>query len=316
MRNQYQLKKFPGIISKSTKMKFHFWDYVSTGTLQCVSMKLPNNTPKPVTLLGDNLVLFRDAEGKACTLENRCPHRNPLLSIGQVGVWEAGTITCRYHGATFNGKGECVAFLADGPDSPSCKNTKTRSYPTEEHGGVIFVYMGEREPKPFLEAHPHAKQVFKQKYYILHPMDAKFSYLNQLDNTLDVSHVSCLHRTLGFFAGQKSHTGVGYETVEADGVQGLHAYSDGGPEHPGAMAVDEIYWFPPNFVYHAPGEVPGGFNSGYFWFVPTDIGRFKAWMIMGTKEYSFPFMSKFVNVFMNKVFSTKGLPGLRWILRW
>lgn len=56
---------------------------------------------------------------------------------------EAGTITCRYHGMTFDGDGECVAFLADGPDSPACGRTRTRAYPTEEAGGVVWVWMGD-----------------------------------------------------------------------------------------------------------------------------------------------------------------------------
>ena len=100
------------------------------------SRDLRNNQAVPRVMLGDNIVLFRDADGRAAALENRCPHRGPMLSLGQVGVLEAGTITCRYHGMTFDGDGECVAFLADGPDSPACGRTRTRAYPTEEAGGV------------------------------------------------------------------------------------------------------------------------------------------------------------------------------------
>ncbi|MCY4427936.1 MAG: Rieske 2Fe-2S domain-containing protein [Halieaceae bacterium] len=275
------------------------------------STELPNNTPVPTTLLSENLVFFRDEQGNPCALENRCPHRSPLLSLGQVGVWAPGTITCRYHGLTFTGKGECVAFLADGPNSPACKKYKARSYPVEEHAGVIFVYMGEREPKPFLESQPYAKSVFSQKQFVLDIKEVGYNFLNILDNTLDMSHVGCLHRTCVLFAGQKSHTQVGYNEVEADnGVKGIHAFCEkGGVDHPSEFNIDEITWFPPNFVYHGPGELPGGFNEGYFWFVPQDIGNFRSWLIMGTKTSGNKLKDKLNRALFQAVASMGEMPG-------
>ncbi len=72
-------------------------------------------TPKAVKLLGDNLVFVR-AHGQAHALFDRCAHRGMVLSAGQ--CLAEGTITCPYHGWTFDVvDGRCVAALTDGPES-------------------------------------------------------------------------------------------------------------------------------------------------------------------------------------------------------
>ena len=139
------------------------------------SHELKHNEHKSVRLLGDNIVLFRDKDGGPAALENRCPHRSALLSLGQVNVWEVGTITCRYHGMTFDKHGDCVAFLADGPDSPACSKVKARAYPAEEVGGIIWLYMGVKEPKPFLDSMPHAREVMSDGVLVRNRMTVPYS---------------------------------------------------------------------------------------------------------------------------------------------
>jgi len=250
------------------------------------SKKLKHNELKPVTLLGDNVVLFRDAEGRARALQNRCPHRGPLLSLGLVGVWAPGTVTCRYHGMTFDGDGECVAFLGDGPNSTSCGKVKARSYPTEEHRGIVLVYMGDLEPAPFLDTLPHAHDVFAQKNLLVQPLDFPYSHLNMLDNAVDMAHVGCLHRTCPLFNGQKP--GGRFEHEEIFDGRGLHVWFSEPGEHPGMFNIDQIEWLLPSMVYHAPGDLAGPFDSGYFWFVPRDVGSFTGWLIMGKSDFGGP----------------------------
>jgi phenylpropionate dioxygenase-like ring-hydroxylating dioxygenase large terminal subunit len=109
---------------------------------------------KPVHLqmLGDDLVLFRDKAGKVAVLSDWCPHRGARLSLG-VCEFE-GTVTCPYHGYTFDGTGQCVAGLIERPDSPFIGKLRARSYPTEERMGIVFVWMGETEPVPLGEDLP------------------------------------------------------------------------------------------------------------------------------------------------------------------
>lgn len=250
------------------------------------SGELGNNEAKPVLLLGDNLVMFRDAQGKPCTLLNRCPHRGVLLSLGQVGVWEPGTLTCRYHGMTFDGAGQSVAFLTDGPDSPACGKINARAYPTTEQAGVIWVYMGSQTPKPLMESLPHASSVLgsQDAYMVVNRMDdpIPYSYLSMLDNTVDMTHVGCLHRTCFLFGDQPPYGLVEYEELEG-GLKALLVEPDD-PKHKarnrGSRRIDEIEWFLPNLVYHGPHELGGNIHGGWFWFVPRDLTSFWAWQII------------------------------------
>ena len=104
-------------------------------------------TKKPTTIkmLGEDLVLFRDA-GKAYALDNYCPHRAMRLSEGK--RYFPGTITCVYHGWTFDVKGKLVAALNEGPNSPLPGKVSVRAYPLEERNGYAYVWMGKGEAKP------------------------------------------------------------------------------------------------------------------------------------------------------------------------
>lgn len=108
--------------------------------------------PVRLTMLGDDLVLFRDNAGKVAALSDWCPHRGARLSLG-VCEFE-GTITCPYHGYTFDGAGQCVAGLIERPDSPFIAKLRARAYPTEERMGIVFVWMGATEPVPLDEDLP------------------------------------------------------------------------------------------------------------------------------------------------------------------
>ncbi|MGW4528686.1 Rieske 2Fe-2S domain-containing protein [Amycolatopsis sp. NPDC004378] len=241
------------------------------------SRKLRNNTPLPMTVCGDDVVFFRDAEGKAVALANRCPHRSALLSLGQVGITEPGTITCRYHGMTFDGSGACTAYLADGPGSPAVGKIHARSYPVEEHGGLAWIYMGDKKPESVLDSVPHARSVFAQRSLIVRPVQLPYSHLNMLDNATDLTHVGCLHRTCVLFGDQKPFGEIDAEEVPG----GVRAWYKQPGEHPGVMHIDSIEWYLPNLVYHAPGDLGGGLGEGWFWFTPRDEAGFTGWLIIG-----------------------------------
>lgn len=250
------------------------------------SEELRNNVSKPLTMLGDNLVFFRDERSRAVALENRCPHRSALLSLGQVGVASPGTITCRYHGLTLDGGGQCVAYLGDGPDSPALGKVSIRSYPVEEHGGIVWVWMGDEAPRESaLQTQPHLESVLAQSSLIVQNMQLNYNHLNMLDNATDLIHVGVLHRTCLLFGDQAPFGEIKAEVGE-DG--GLHASYKVAGQHPGDLSIDTIDWYLPNVVYHAPGDVGAGLAEGMLWFVPRDIGSFTVWMMMGQEVSSNP----------------------------
>src|SRR5579862_3074572 len=76
------------------------------------------------TMLGDEIVFFRDKAGEVAAISDVCPHRNASISEG--ACYYPGFVTCPYHGATFDGKGQCVAFLTEGPESKMVGELKAR----------------------------------------------------------------------------------------------------------------------------------------------------------------------------------------------
>ena len=108
--------------------------------------------PKRVTMLGDDIVFFKGKDGKVVALTDWCPHRNARLSLGVSEF--PGTITCPYHGYTFDGTGQCVAGLIDHPESPVISKMRAKAYPTRDFQGVTYIWMGETDPVPLEEDLP------------------------------------------------------------------------------------------------------------------------------------------------------------------
>jgi len=111
------------------------------------------NKPRYWIMLGEELVFFRDKQDEVVALWDFCPHRGASLS--DPDNWHfPGFISCPYHGATFDGQGECVAFLTEGPDSRMVGRLRAKVFPTRTLKGWVFVWMGEGEPAPIEEDVP------------------------------------------------------------------------------------------------------------------------------------------------------------------
>ena len=99
----------------------------------------PGGAPLPVTLLGENLVLFRDDAGRPGLLGLHCPHRGADLSYGRL---EGGGLRCLYHGWLFDVAGHCL----EQPGEPQGSTFKDKiwhtAYPCQEAGEMILAYLG------------------------------------------------------------------------------------------------------------------------------------------------------------------------------
>src|SRR6266581_4643387 len=60
---------------------------------------------KPVRILGEDLVLFRDRSGKLGLIDRLCAHRRADLTYG---VAEEDGLRCQYHGWKYDCSGRCV----------------------------------------------------------------------------------------------------------------------------------------------------------------------------------------------------------------
>ena len=147
-----------------------------------------NGAPLPVRVLSEDLVLFRDDQGRPGLLGLHCSHRRADLSYGRV---EAGGLRFLYHGLLYDIHGNCL----EQPCEPAGKDFRNKvqhpAYPCQEIGGLIFAYMGSGEP-PLLPAYEalNASPGHRLVTKIFH----ECNYFQANEGNLDPSHVSFLHR--------------------------------------------------------------------------------------------------------------------------
>jgi 5,5'-dehydrodivanillate O-demethylase oxygenase subunit len=68
--------------------------------------ELDDKPTKPVRLLGEDLVLYKDLSGTYGLIDRHCCHRRADMSYGFV---EECGLRCNYHGWLYNEKGACIA---------------------------------------------------------------------------------------------------------------------------------------------------------------------------------------------------------------
>ena len=148
--------------------------------------------PLKVSLLGEELCLFRGAGGDVVAIQDVCPHRGARLSEGDCHY--RGTVACPYHGWVYDESGKNVMVLSEGPGSGVCgkAGTEARAYPTRTLKGVVFVWIGEGPPAPIEEDVP--EEFFDDETLILvGQVDWRCNWEVALENSMD-SHVNYVHR--------------------------------------------------------------------------------------------------------------------------
>ena len=77
--------------------------------------ELDKNPIKPIRLMGEDLVLYKDQGGRFGLLDRHCPHRRADLSYGFV---EETGIRCNYHGWLMDETGRCIEQPYDDTVNP------------------------------------------------------------------------------------------------------------------------------------------------------------------------------------------------------
>jgi nitrite reductase/ring-hydroxylating ferredoxin subunit len=150
--------------------------------------------PKSVRLLGRDVVLFRDGS-KLFAMEDRCPHRGVKLSLGRCQYEGSGTISCPYHGWTFDGAtGNLVAALMEGPDSPIVRKVAVPTYPVQEHAGLIWLWLGSMTPSKLVDDVPEWIGRQDQFFNISMYTDYKCNWRWLVDNWPQDHHAQYVHR--------------------------------------------------------------------------------------------------------------------------
>jgi len=108
--------------------------------------QLDENPVKPIKILGESLVLYRDRSGRLGLVQAACAHRRVNLVFG---IPEDEGIRCPYHGWRYDNTGQCVEMPAEPEDTTFPQRVKLTAYPVQELSGLIFAYMGP-QPAPLL----------------------------------------------------------------------------------------------------------------------------------------------------------------------
>jgi len=151
----------------------------------------PDAPPKRVTLLGEELLAFRDSERRIGLVDRYCVHRRADLYYGRN---EECGLRCAYHGWKYDIEGRCVDMPSEPADSTFKDEIRIKAYPTREWGGVIWAYMGPPEFQSELPEFEWGRV----------PADHRFvgkrlqqtNYAQGVEGGIDSSHVSILHSKL------------------------------------------------------------------------------------------------------------------------
>ena len=160
--------------------------------------------PLGVQLLGEALVLWRDADGQARAFVDRCPHRGARFSLGRVN---AGQLECPYHGWQFASSGQCVKVPAVPGFTPPAQHC-VKSFGVQEAYGLIWVQLQPADvPLPAFAAE-HDTRLRKVD---CGPYDVAASAPRTVENFLDMSHFGFVHEG---WLGSRDATEMAPYTVE------------------------------------------------------------------------------------------------------
>ena len=193
----------------------HYWHPISP------SGELTSDNPtKEVRILGEDLVLYRDAKGTLGLIEPSCAHRKANLSYG---IPEENGIRCAYHGWIFNETGQCMDQPSEPEGSKFKDKVRIKAYPVQERSGIIWAYMGEA-PAPMLPQWDILMWEGVERRVIA--MELPCNWLQCMDNSLDPVHFEWLHNYWGSYVLGMEKSVEEREQwkkqMQGDGARGRH----------------------------------------------------------------------------------------------
>jgi len=177
--------------------------------------------PHATMLLGEPLVLWRDAHGGVRAFRDVCVHRGTALSLGRV---EGDEIVCAYHGWRYGADGACTAIpqLADPTRVPP--RARAVTYATRERYGIIWVAL-DAPARPI----PEVAELDDEAWRVVRtgPFAWKCDASRQVENFTDFGHFAFVHAGL---LGDPAQPVVAAHEVTVDGPVLRYAY--GRPDAP------------------------------------------------------------------------------------
>ena len=148
---------------------------------------------KPVRLMGENLVLYKDHSGTYGLIDRQCPHRRADMAYGWV---EECGLRCSYHGWAFDQNGNCISQPYEDTIKGVEANKKFRdsikmtSYPVREMAGMLFAYLG---PLPAPELPRWEIFDYENGFAQIVISEIPCNWLQGAENNVDPVHFEWIH---------------------------------------------------------------------------------------------------------------------------
>lgn len=148
----------------------------------------PDGAPVKAKVLGENLVVFRDTDGKVGVLDEACPHRRASLVYGRN---EEGGLRCLYHGWKMDAQGNVLEMTSEPASSGMMDKVKHKAYPTQEWGGMVWAWFGPVEEAPPFQ--PPAWAPTADTRVSIAKVLVPCNWAQILEGAIDSAHSSSLH---------------------------------------------------------------------------------------------------------------------------
>ena len=170
----------------TTRNAFQLPPYPSGWFVICLSEDLKVGDIKNEVFCGEEVVVFRTANGRAVVMEAYCPHMG--AHFGHGGKVQGESIECPFHGFCFDPEGTCVKT---GYGTKPPPQARTRTWPVREQNGVVMAYHHPDGTAPDWEIEPHdgegwTETKFKTWKLSSHPQEIA-------ENSVDIGHFSIVH---------------------------------------------------------------------------------------------------------------------------
>ena len=187
----------------------------------------PDCPPVRVHILSEDLVAFRDSNGRIGLLAEHCAHRGTSLFFARN---ELCGLRCGYHGWKYDVDGNVLDTPAEPPNSRFKAKVKQPAYPTHEVAGIVFAYLGPRDEMPAFPNYEWTNLPLDRTYVAKSYLDC--SWLQGLEGESDSAHLNFLHRIFDDSGYEDIYYGKmpKYETEETDFGLRMVALRDAGDQ--------------------------------------------------------------------------------------
>lgn len=170
------------VADRTTPLLRHCW-YVAAFSADLA------DSPLAVTVCNIPVALFRDSNGRARALHDRCAHRSFPLSRGQR---RGDTLVCGYHGIAYGPDGAATCIPSD--DRPAARaSMRVPAFAVEERPPFLWLWPGAPDAADPADIPDHPWLSDPAWAHASGCTDIEANYLGLHENLLDTTHFSFLH---------------------------------------------------------------------------------------------------------------------------